>query len=217
MAQWMARRGSSLAFLSRQPVVSYRWRRPAWSQHAILELVPQEGLAVFGVHLSAIHSNWTEWRRDARSARPADDGQGRRRTTCRSSTGDFNTLAPGEALDLARLPARLRAVTWLTGSRIRWKTVALMLEAGYVDAFRLVEPDGPRLHISDMGPAPAAGLRLHAGASRRACFAVAACCSPTRLARRQTICRLRCRLRCETWRPPCTRWLRRQSFMKFRG
>ncbi len=37
MAQWMARRGSSLAFLSRQPVVSYRWRRPAWSQHAILE------------------------------------------------------------------------------------------------------------------------------------------------------------------------------------
>lgn len=57
-------------------------------------------------------------------------------------TGDFNTLAPGEALDVARLPARLRAVVWLTGRRIRWKTVALMLEAGYVDAFRLVEPDG---------------------------------------------------------------------------
>jgi exodeoxyribonuclease-3 len=141
MAQWMARRGSSLAFLSREPVVSYRWRRPAWAQHAILELVPQNGLVIFGVHLSAVHSNWTEHRRvkEVRALLAMAKAEAR---GAHVVTGDFNTLAPGEALDLSRLPARLRAVTWLTGRRIRWRTIGLMLEAGYVDAFRLVEPDG---------------------------------------------------------------------------
>ena len=141
MAHWMARQGSSLAFLSREPVVSYRWRRPAWSQHAVLDLVPREGLRVFGVHLSAVHSNWTEWRRvkevQGLLAMARADGE------AHVLAGDFNTLAPGEVLDLARLPPRLRAVTYLTGRRIRWKTVSLMLDAGYVDAFRIVEPNGP--------------------------------------------------------------------------
>jgi endonuclease/exonuclease/phosphatase family metal-dependent hydrolase len=141
MAHWMARQGSSLAFLSREPVVSYRWRRPAWSQHAVLDLVPREGLRVFGVHLSAVHSNWTEWRRvkevQGLLAMARADGE------AHVLAGDFNTLAPGEVLDLARLPPRLRAVTYLTGRRIRWKTVSLMLDAGYLDAFRIVEPNGP--------------------------------------------------------------------------
>ena len=141
MAQWMARRGSSLAFMSRQPVLSYRWVRPGWAQHAILELVPQDGLMVFGVHLSAVHSNWTEWRR-VKEVRGLLAMVKVEAHDVHVVTGDFNTLAPGEALDLSRLPARLRAVTWLTGNRIRWKTVALMLEAGYVDLFRMVEPDG---------------------------------------------------------------------------
>jgi len=142
MPHWMARQGSSLAFLSREPVVSYRWRRPAWAQHAVLDLVPREGLRVFGVHLSAVHSNWTEWRRvkevQGLLAMARADG-----APAHVLAGDFNTLAPGEVLDLARLPPRLRAVTYLTGRRIRWKTVSLMLEAGYVDAFRVVEPTGP--------------------------------------------------------------------------
>jgi endonuclease/exonuclease/phosphatase family metal-dependent hydrolase len=141
MTHWMARQGSSLAFLSREPVVSYRWRRPAWSQHAVLDLVPREGLRLFGVHLSAVHSNWTEWRRvkevQGLLAMARADGE------AHVLAGDFNTLAPGEVLDLARLPPRLRAVTYLTGRRIRWKTVSLMLDAGYVDAFRIVEPNGP--------------------------------------------------------------------------
>jgi len=141
MAQWMARRGSSLAFMSRLPVLSYRWVRPTWAQHAILELVPQNGLMVFGVHLSAVHSNWTEWRR-VKEVRGLLAMVKVEAHDVHVVAGDFNTLAPGEVLDLARLPARLRAVTWLTGNRIRWKTISLMLEAGYVDAFRVVEPDG---------------------------------------------------------------------------
>ena len=141
MPQWQARRGSSLAWLSRQPPVSHRWRRPAWSQHAVLELVPREGVMIFGVHLSAVHSNWTEWRR-VREVRGVLAMTGAGGPGVDVVLGDFNTLAPGEELDLARLPPRLRAVTWLTGRKIRWKTVGLMLEAGYVDAYRLLDPDG---------------------------------------------------------------------------
>jgi len=37
--------------------------------------------------------------------------------------GDFNTLAPGEDLDLKRLPPRLRPFVWLSGGRIRWRTI----------------------------------------------------------------------------------------------
>lgn len=141
LPHWYARRGSSLACLSRTPLVSCRWRRPAWSQHAVLEMAPREGLTVFGVHLSAVHSNWTEWRRtrEVRGLLSMANADGR---GIHVLTGDFNTLAPGEPLDLARLPHRLRAVTYLTGRKIRWKTVSLMLEAGYVDAFRVLDPDG---------------------------------------------------------------------------
>lgn len=141
MPHWQARRGSSLACLSRQPLVSVRWRRAPLAQHAMLEVVPHEGLTVIGVHLSAVHSNWTEIRRVkevrgllAMATADAPDFH--------VVVGDFNTLAPGETLDLSRLPARLRALTLLSGKAIRWKTIALMLEAGYVDAYRVVDPDG---------------------------------------------------------------------------
>ncbi len=50
--------------------------------------------------------------------------------------GDFNTLAPNEALDLSRLPYRLRLLVWLSGGRIRWQTIAIMLGADYVDGYR---------------------------------------------------------------------------------
>jgi exodeoxyribonuclease-3 len=56
--------------------------------------------------------------------------------------GDFNTLAPGERLQVSKLPYRLRALVWLSGGRIRWQTIAIMLGAGYADGFRrLHEPD----------------------------------------------------------------------------
>ena len=53
--------------------------------------------------------------------------------------GDFNTLAPNEALDFSRLPYRLRVLVWLSGGRIRWQTIAIMLGANYADMFREFE------------------------------------------------------------------------------
>jgi endonuclease/exonuclease/phosphatase family metal-dependent hydrolase len=136
MPVWGATRGRSLGFLSRVPMAEHRWVRPRWSQHAFLELVP-EGLEmrIFGVHLSAVHAAWTEARRvrELRSLLTAIKAHDQSHHVL---VGDFNTLAPGERLQVSKLPYRLRALVWLSGGRIRWQTIAIVLGAGYVDAYR---------------------------------------------------------------------------------
>jgi exodeoxyribonuclease-3 len=139
MAVWGARSGHSLGFMSREPVARFQWHRPFGARHSFLEIVPAEGgLSVFGVHLSAIHSNLTEQRRriELRALLHLVRGRGDRHAL----VGDFNTLAPGEMLDLRQLPLRLRAFVWLTGGRIRWQTIRRVLAAGYVDAYRKLHP-----------------------------------------------------------------------------
>jgi exodeoxyribonuclease III len=138
-------RGVSVAFLSRHPVGSARWSRPRGARHAFLELdLDGCALTVFGVHLSAVHSNLTEKRRlfELRallSRVRASAAEGRRHIIA----GDLNSLAEGEGLDLARLPARLRLVTWLTGRRIRWQTIRELLTSEYLDVFRHVHRNEP--------------------------------------------------------------------------
>ena len=137
-------RGRSLAFLSRVPIADHRWVRPRWSQHAFLEItLADEGLRIFGVHLSAVHAAWTEVRR-VRELRALLAAIKQFDRSPHLLVGDFNTLAPNERLDLAKLPRRLRWLVWLSGGRIRWQTIAIMLGADYVDAFR-------RLHTADAG------------------------------------------------------------------
>ena len=136
LREWGATRGRSLAYLSRVPITEHRWIRPRWSQHAFLELVPERtGMRIFGVHLSAVHAAWTEARRvrELRSLLAAIKAHDR---THHVLLGDFNTLAPGELLQVGKLPYRLRALVWLSGGRIRWQTIAIVLGAGYVDGFR---------------------------------------------------------------------------------
>lgn len=131
-----AARGRSLAFMSRVPIAEHRWVRPPFSQHAFLEIVPEGlGLRIFGVHLSAVHAAWTERRRvgELRSLLAAIKQHDE---THHVLVGDFNTIAPDERLDVSKLPARLRLLVWLSGGRIRWQTIAIMLGANYVDGFR---------------------------------------------------------------------------------
>ena len=139
-----AMRGRSLGFMSRVPIAAHRWIRPRWSQHAFLELVPEGfDVRIFGVHLSAVHAAWTEARR-VRELRSLLAAIAAHDQTHHVLIGDFNTLAPGERLQVSKLPLRLRTLVWLTGGRIRWQTVAIMLGAGYLDGFRT-------LHASDAG------------------------------------------------------------------
>jgi exodeoxyribonuclease-3 len=138
-----ARPGKSLAYLSRVPIAHHAWHRARFVRRAYLELVPEGmSLRIFGVHLSAIHSNVTEWRR-AYELRSLLKGIARHQHGFHIVAGDFNTLAPGERLDVRRLPPRLRAIVWMTGRTIRYVTIGMMHGAGYKDAYRLVHPDDP--------------------------------------------------------------------------
>jgi exodeoxyribonuclease-3 len=141
MKGWGANRGDSLAWLCRGDVAHAAWHNLTLGRRRYLEIVPaQMNVRVVGVHLAAIHSNPTEWRRmiEARSLLSRMAGY---RQAFHVITGDFNTLAPGEELDAAKLPSRLRALYWLGGGRVRWGTLRLMVEAGYVDAYRLLHED----------------------------------------------------------------------------
>ena len=95
---------------------------------------------IYGVHLSAVHSNLTEQRR-AYELRALLRSVERHQHGLHVVTGDFNTLAPGERLDMDKLPPRLRALAWVTGKSIRWITIRMMLEAGYVDGYRKFHGD----------------------------------------------------------------------------
>jgi exodeoxyribonuclease-3 len=143
MAQCASRRRESLAFMSRAKVRHYAWHHPRLSRHAFLEIDPGPGeFRIFGVHLSAIYSAWTEQHRvielRALLAGIRDHQHG-----FHVLTGDFNTLAPGDLLDFRKLPNRLRALVWLSGGDIRWRTIQLVLDAGYVDTYRMLHGSDP--------------------------------------------------------------------------
>jgi exodeoxyribonuclease-3 len=141
MKAWASARGYSLAFMSRVDIKHYAWHRIRLARRRYMEIVlDEQGTRVFGVHLSAIHSNVTELRRSY-EMRALLRGVARHQQGFHLVTGDFNTLAPGERLDIRRLPPRLRAVIWMTGGNIRWTTIRLMLDGGYADGYRLFHKD----------------------------------------------------------------------------
>lgn len=144
MADCGAFAGHSLAFMSRQRVSSAERVRPRFSRHAFIEVVPAgNGMRVFGVHLSAVLAAWTERRRMV-ELRALLRSVARHQSGFHVLAGDFNTIAPGEPLDRRRLPLRLRPFLWLSGGRVRWQTIQAVLDASYVDAYRLK-------HVTDPG------------------------------------------------------------------
>ena len=140
MHAWGSLRGHSVGWLSRRPVVDATWHPMRGSRRTFLELVLAEpDVRLIGVHLTALHSNWTE-RMRVRELRALLAGIVGRDANA-VLAGDFNTLAPGEKLDWSHLPRRFRVLSWLTGRTIRWQTIQIMLDAGFLDAFRLLHPD----------------------------------------------------------------------------
>ena len=138
---WAARRDHSIGFLSRQKVDYYEWHYPTAARHSFLEIVPAGGkVRVFGLHLSARFSKWDE-RRRTREIRALLDGIKRHQDGFHVLVGDFNTLAPGEVLELHRLPAWIRALIWISGRKLQRETIQMMLDAGYADGFRTLHSD----------------------------------------------------------------------------
>lgn len=135
MARWAAKADVSLGYAARAEVATHLWHRPRRSRHAFLEIVLPDETRVFGVHLSAVHAAWTEYRRMRElgalmtSIKAHQEG-------FHVLAGDFNTVAPGDVFDAMKLPHRLRALVWLSGGQIRWRTIKTILDAGYADAYR---------------------------------------------------------------------------------
>ena len=138
---WAARRNHSIGFLSRQKLEYHEWHYPAGARHSFLEIVPAGSKTrVFGLHLSARFSKWDE-RRRMREIRSLLEGIKRHQDGFHVLVGDFNTLAPGEALNIDRMPAWIRALIWISGRKLQRETIQLMLDAGYNDAYRMLHPE----------------------------------------------------------------------------
>lgn len=152
MADCKAFRRQSLGFMSRRPVASSQWIRPRISRHAFLEVVPAgEQLVIFGVHLSAVHAAWTEQRR-VFELRALLRSVALHQDRFHVLTGDFNTVAPGDYLEVGKLPMRLRPLMWMSGGSVRWRTIQTVLDAGYVDAFRSLHPTEPGMTLPTRDP-----------------------------------------------------------------
>ena len=152
MADWRAFPRQSLGYMSRVPVVHSSWHQPRFSHHAFVEVIPAGSpLHVFGVHLSAVHAAWTEQRR-VWELRALLRSVARHQQGFHVLAGDFNTLAPGATLDWRTLPLRLRPFVWLSGGRIRWRTIQTVLDARYVDTYRRLHPQDPGLTLPTSQP-----------------------------------------------------------------
>ena len=152
MADYRSIRRQSLGFMSKKKVAFVEWVRPRISRHAFIDVVPAgERIRVFGVHLSAVHAAWTEQRR-VLELRALLRKIAHQRDRFHVLAGDFNTIAPGAKLDTGTLPLRLRPLLWMTGGRVRWRTIQTVLDAGYVDAFRLLHPDDPGMTLPTADP-----------------------------------------------------------------
>jgi exodeoxyribonuclease III len=136
MGFWAARNSHSIGYISREEIAYHEWHYPKGARHSFLEIVPSgTETRIFGLHLSARFSKWDELRR-TREIRALLEGIKRHQAGFHVLVGDFNTLAPGEVLELKRLPAWIRALIWVSGRQLQRQTIQLMLDANYIDGFR---------------------------------------------------------------------------------
>jgi endonuclease/exonuclease/phosphatase family metal-dependent hydrolase len=141
LPNWGSRPDHSTGFLTRHAVLEHTWHRPARARHAFLELV-LDGVECrfFALHLVAWFSKWTE-RRRAREIRVLLEGIRQHQHGFHIIAGDFNALAPGELLEVRRMPHWIRAMIWLSGRDISRETIQVMLDEGYADAWRRLHPN----------------------------------------------------------------------------
>jgi endonuclease/exonuclease/phosphatase family metal-dependent hydrolase len=142
LPHWGSRPEYSMGFLTKIPVAHHAWHHPVNSRHPFLELV-LEGVdcRIFGLHLVAWFSKWTERKRH-RELRALLDGIREHQHGFHLIAGDFNALAPGELLEVRKMPRWIRAMVWISGGDIARDTIQLMLDEGYADAWRRLHPTG---------------------------------------------------------------------------
>jgi exodeoxyribonuclease III len=136
MPFWAAKQGHSPALVSRLPIQQYEWHHHPEIQRPFMEIKPSDtDLTIYNIHLRATHSNYTE-RGRMREVRALLDGIHESKDKFHLLVGDFNTLAPGELLNMQKLPMRYRVLAFLLGGRVTYRTIQMMIDAGYIDSYR---------------------------------------------------------------------------------
>lgn len=138
---WAARAEHSIGYISRLEITHHEWHSPPGAKHSFLEIVLKgSDERIFGLHLSSTFSKWSE-RRRVREIRALLKSIERHQEGFHVLVGDFNTLAPGEILDVRRMPAWIRGLIWLSGRNIQRDTIQTMRDSGYADGYRLLHPE----------------------------------------------------------------------------
>jgi exodeoxyribonuclease-3 len=130
----------SIGFISRIEIARHEWLYPAGARHGVLEIELKGGARVFGLHLSARFSKWSEARR-VREIGALLESIKEHQEGFHVLCGDFNTLAPDEILDTSHFPLWIKALVWVSGRDIKRDTVRRLLDAGYRDGFRTLHPE----------------------------------------------------------------------------
>jgi exodeoxyribonuclease-3 len=124
-------------------VSHHAWHHPPAARHPFLEIaLAGRETRIFGLHLSAWFSRWSE-RRRAREIRALLDGIREHQHGFHLIAGDFNALAPGEVLHASRMPRWIRAMIWISGRDIARDTIQMMLDENYIDSWRRLHPPEP--------------------------------------------------------------------------
>ncbi len=141
MPFWAARRKYSLGFISKNEPEKYEWFHPERSKHAFLEIqLPNSEARIFGLHLRARFSKWSERRRHLEIQKLLEAIR-KHQHGFHALVGDFNTLAPGEVFQLKLMPLWIRALIWASGKDIKRDTIQTILDGGYIDGFRRLFPN----------------------------------------------------------------------------
>jgi exodeoxyribonuclease-3 len=136
-----ARREHSIGYISRLEISHHEWHYPAGAKHSFLEIVlAGSEERIFGLHLSAMFSKWSE-RRRVREIKSLLKSIERYQAGFHVLVGDFNTLAPGEVLEVKRMPAWIRGLVWLSGRDLQRDTIQHIKDSGYIDVYRTLHPD----------------------------------------------------------------------------
>lgn len=141
MPFWGARKGYSLALLSRLPVTHYHWHNPKWSKHPFLEIkIKTIPLWLFGVHLHPYFSKRSEQKR-VQEIQSVLKVISEDRANPHLLIGDFNAIAPDDDVRIEQMPAWIKLLILLNGRHIPRKTIQTLLQFGYIDGFRELHPD----------------------------------------------------------------------------
>ena len=134
-----AKSGHSVGFISRIEPKHYEWQYHPHIQRPVMA-IDIDGLRIYGVHLTATHSNYTE-RGRMREVRALLESVKSIGEQFHVITGDLNSLAPGELLDMRKLPVRYRLIALILGGKVNYRAIQIMLDGGYVDCYRSLHSD----------------------------------------------------------------------------